>query len=365
MISRNVYLAAAFAALAAACSSNQPTGSAETPSAENVAANDDAGLWSTVRPKGETACTDGSEFYFLTHEGDADKLLFFLEGGGGCWNKASCDPAGEPTAKLNLEGQAEPGEGIFDFGNPENPFAGYSVVYVPYCSGDVHIGRNDVVYPGADEGDAPLQVFHRGRTNVQSALDWVTENYTSLDEIFVTGVSAGAVPTPFYASILAGDFEGAHVASLGDGAGGYRRTTPMGARLEDWGVFNHITRVAGFEELKPETFNYEKIYTHAAEANPDIVFARFDYSADPAQWRFLSGNTEFDTLLANMLANNDDIRAESPNFRAFLAGGEEHTVMQRNGFYEVVASGTRLVDWVGALVERRPVANVACKTCVR
>ncbi|HCJ17952.1 MAG TPA: hypothetical protein DHV57_11100 [Hyphomonas sp.] len=79
LISRNikiVYLTAAFAALAAAGSSNQQTVSPDTSPPVTAAATDDTGLWSTTRPKGETACTDGSEFHFLTHEGDADKLLF-------------------------------------------------------------------------------------------------------------------------------------------------------------------------------------------------------------------------------------------------------------------------------------------------
>ena len=30
--------------------------------------------------------------------------------------------------------------GIFDRSNPENPFRDFGVIFVPYCTGDVHIG---------------------------------------------------------------------------------------------------------------------------------------------------------------------------------------------------------------------------------
>lgn len=347
------------------CESKAPAPSAGTNAgvvqpAETAPAETD---WTQVAPGGETRCTDGSEFHFLVRQGDRESLVFYLEGGGGCWNKASCDPAGTPTAKINLAGQEAPDEGIFDFANPKNPFSRHTVVYVPYCSGDVHIGLNDVVYPGTDESDPPLPVAHRGRANVQSAMDWVTSNHETLNDIFVSGSSAGAVPAPLYASMLAGQYGDARITSLGDGAGGYRRATPMTNRLSDWGVFNHINNIAGFEDLSPPDWTYEQLYIYAARAYPEVQHARFDFASDPAQWRFLSGNSTYDTLLQNLLANNEDIRRADPGFRAYIAAGAEHTILQKNALYELTTEDTPLIDWVSAIASHKAVDDVTCSEC--
>ena len=42
--------------------------------------------WQEVKPGGDTQCSDGSDYTFYTRNGDPDKLLFFLQGGGACWN---------------------------------------------------------------------------------------------------------------------------------------------------------------------------------------------------------------------------------------------------------------------------------------
>ena len=37
--------------------------------------------------------------------------------------------------------------GVFDSSNPDNPFADYSIVYMPYCDGSAFGGDNDVDDP--------------------------------------------------------------------------------------------------------------------------------------------------------------------------------------------------------------------------
>ena len=53
--------------------------------------------------------------------------------------------------------------GIFDFDDAENPFAGYSFVYVPYCTGDVHLGD------ATHEYSPDLTVEHGGWVNGDAA----------------------------------------------------------------------------------------------------------------------------------------------------------------------------------------------------
>jgi hypothetical protein len=92
--------------------------------------------WERVVPGGDCQCWDGSEFSFWVREASPKKVVYYLESGGG-FSAETCAPdRGFYKTKIT----ARPTSGIFDFADERNPFADYSVVYVPYCTGDVHIG---------------------------------------------------------------------------------------------------------------------------------------------------------------------------------------------------------------------------------
>src|SRR5690349_7759662 len=55
------------------------------------------GEWTWIYPGGDTECALGGEYRFLVRPGDTDKLLIHFEGGGACWDGATCDPANSET----------------------------------------------------------------------------------------------------------------------------------------------------------------------------------------------------------------------------------------------------------------------------
>ena len=336
------------------------TGDAPTSTTEPTATKSEA-VWSRVSPGGDTMCSDGSEFFFLTHAGDPDKLVFFLEGGGGCSESSSCDPEGQPTYKMTLQDQPMPATGIFDFDNSENPFSDYSMVYVPYCTGDVHIGDNDAVYQRPN-GET-FTVHHRGWPNAKAALDWVFDRSFAPDAIFVTGESAGAIPTPIYASLLADQYGNARIVSLGDGAGGYRYERPVTSQQDRWQMFNFVTQVPGFGDLTPENWSFEQLYIQAGQAFPEITLARFDFASDAAQSWFLGSNSENETLLENLHENNADISKSLSDFRTFIAPSDAHTVLGKRAFYSLSVNDTRLRDWVADLAIGERVDDILCEGC--
>ncbi len=132
--------------------------------------------WEQVSTPDECECSDGSEFHYWVHEGSADKVAFVLEGGGACFSAATCGPTGgTSTVDLADDAPAGPGsrgegdgagaQGLLDLGDPDNPLAGYSVVYVPYCTDDLHLGDRT-----QDYGD-DVVVEHKGRINATTALE--------------------------------------------------------------------------------------------------------------------------------------------------------------------------------------------------
>lgn len=362
---KNIALTLAFIAASACSTSVQPisTGEQNGTSEVSTISTPLSAEWTKITPGGNTMCSDGSEFFLMTHQGDPEKLLFFLEGGGGCSASQSCDPEGDPTYKMSLTGQPVPHAGIFDLQNPENPFAQHTMVYVPYCTGDVHLGSNDTVYERAGSDEPEFTIHHRGRVNAQSGLDWAFENMSEASDIFVTGESAGAIPTPLIASLLADHYPDAQIASLGDGAGGYRYATPVTTQLTRWGILEHLNTTPGFETITPGTWSFEQLYVTAGQAHPNMALARFDFALDNAQSWFLGTNSQNPTLLENITENNADIQMATPQFRSFIAGSDKHTIVAGPGFYALQSQGKPLKDWVTSLANHEPVESFRCLDC--
>jgi hypothetical protein len=50
----------------------------------------DNSAWQKVVPGGDCECADGSEFAFFEHRANPAKVVFYLDGGGVCFDAASC-----------------------------------------------------------------------------------------------------------------------------------------------------------------------------------------------------------------------------------------------------------------------------------
>ena len=324
--------------------------------------------WNVIEPEGDTVCSDGSPYRFFVRPGASDKLMVFFQGGGACWTGGSCDPDLEPSYRINLE-QVDPAQynGILLAGNPDNPLRDHSVVFAPYCTADVHIGDAVTSYqaPQTDEhASHPVTVQHKGYINTDAVLDWTYAHFFRPSEIFVTGSSAGSIPSPYYAMLISGQYPDARIAQLGDGSGGYRLNGQESRPQDHWGTLGRLRQLPEFESLASEEFNYEILYITAAKRHPGAMFAKYDSAEDVTQKRFLSiEGKPPESLLSNIEANQADIQSEVGNFHSFIAGGDLHTILGRPEFYSYQANGTLLRDWVAALVNGEAISDVRCSDC--
>ena len=174
-------------------------------------------VWEKIVPGGDCACADGSEFNFWVRQADPTKVVLFLEGGGACFDPTTCSFVDSTTYDWNISPDDDPAlmSGIFDFSNPENPLADYSFVYVPYCTGDVHLGNLTHEY------SPELTVEHVGMVNGTAALTYLGENFASAEQVVVVGESAGAVAAPLYGGLVSDLLPDAQVTVYADGAGAY------------------------------------------------------------------------------------------------------------------------------------------------
>jgi len=335
--------------------------------------------WNSIAPGGDTVCSDGSDYRFFVRVADPNKLVVYFQGGGACWNAVNCDPHLDPSYKPTVaDNEPERYDGIFAFDNPANPFADYSVVMAPYCSADVHLGNKVATYQApareAREGEDgemlpaheahEVTIRHKGLVNAQAVLDWTYDSFRAPAEIFVTGSSAGAIPSPYYAWKIADAYPDARIAQLGDGAGGYRRDDTATNPMSEWGTMGHFQQYPEFEGMSAEEIAYEDLYIAAAKRHPDILFTEYDAAEDAVQKRFLAmSGSQTTHLIESLEANHNDIRAEVDNFRAYVAGGDSHTILARPEFYTFQVDGRRIRDWVADLADFETVENVICDHC--
>lgn len=141
----------------------------------------------------ETAvCANGSTTGLAINPGTTDDLLVFFDGGGACWSYATCKAG---TAVDELFGEPEFIKEARDFipcsitNRALLPAAltGATIVFVPYCTGDVHAGDNVATYEFL--GDS-VTWRHKGHANMRAFMRRLGATYDP-PKLVVAGSSAG------------------------------------------------------------------------------------------------------------------------------------------------------------------------------
>ena len=319
--------------------------------------------WETVVPGGDCACADGSEFNFWTRQANPTKVVLFLEGGGACFDGTSCAfTSGQSTTyDWNISPDDDPAlmTGIFDFANPENPFADYSFVYVPYCTGDIHLGNK------VSEYSPDLTVQHVGFINGLTAAAYLADAFPDATEVVVVGESAGAIAAPMYGGIVSDLLPDAKVTVFSDGSGAYPNDPNGGAAFDAlWNTFASLPDWEVNEGLTAGELNAPRIWIQAGLHDPEIVMSRFDHAYDGVQEAFMTlTGADTSDLGATMASNEAAIEAAGVNQHSFTAPGTDHTLVRGDEFYDMEVGGVRLSDWVADVVAGEDVADVTCEEC--
>jgi Pectinacetylesterase len=327
--------------------------------------------WNRIPGAAGTGCSDGSPFAFYVRRADSNRLLIHLMGGGACWSAETCDPERGPYQR-SLAEVPDPAQwrGVFDLDNPENPFAGWSMVFVPYCTADVHLGDRSAEYELPARDGKPASRFtirHNGWRNMTTSLEWAFAHLPKPRRIFVVGTSAGALGSPIAAALVADRNRGAAIVQLGDGASGYRVVeAAASAAPTAWNLTATLPQWDGLRGQSAETITFEALYLAASRRHPEITFATCDSAEDEVQLSFLKlGGAAEGPLLPRMLRFTGTVAAGVPHFSSYIAGGASHALLPFAPFYTYLSKGVRLRDWVAALADGKPAASVRCADCAR
>jgi pectinacetylesterase len=319
--------------------------------------------WTKIDGGAGTDCALDTPFAFYAHPGNPRRLMIYFQGGGACWNGENCDVEGRPTFKPSVDSTSDPARmgGILSLRNADNPVREYTIVFVPYCTGDTFLGSRTVTYTAGADSKRPHRTFeihHVGAMNAASAMRWAYAHVSDPEIVFVTGSSAGAIPSPVYAAQAAQHWRKARVVQLGDAGGGYR-APQIPSLLSRSGVLATLRRDPMYRTLDSLTIAHPALYIVSAREAPRATFAQYNAAGDSVQIGFQTALGVKDAPLARTLSENlAEIRSAVPRFRAYTAPGFVHTILLRPQFYTLAVDGVRIRDWVAELLDGKAVGDV-------
>src|SRR5664279_5325588 len=201
-------------------------------------------LWQQF-PVDGAICARGTPYSFFVHDGSSDKLMVYFQGGGACWNADTCKPGGPFDDSVDAH-ELDLYRGIFDFANPQNPVAEYTIVVVTYCTGDVHTGSATQTF---DSGGTNLTIHFDGFTNAQAVLQWTYAHYPHPSRLIVTGSSAGAYGAIFNAPYVLAHYPDARAVIFGDAGVGV--VAPKWDGFSTWNTANNLYTGGGYGSIVP------------------------------------------------------------------------------------------------------------------
>ena len=339
-----------------------PSTSTSTTAAPTTTADFTAATWQAVSAPSDCMCADGSPYTYWIRHADPTKVVFFLQGGGACFDAKTC-AFDSNTYKTTVTDRDDPSAtpyGIFDFTNARNPFADYSFVFVPYCTGDLHLGKATHQYGPS------LTVHHNGSLNATTALHAMADQFPDAHSVVVAGESAGSAPTPLYAGLAHDVLPSADIEVLADGSGAYPDLAGVNVLIGQlWGTEDALPPWPELAGVTPEQWSLPGLFVRAHDHDPAIIFARHDYAFDAVQKFFAAlAGIPADNLVSLIDGNETEIEQGGVDLHSYIAPGDSHTVLSRPEFYNEIVEGVSLVDWVSAVARRQPDLDVHCTDCM-
>lgn len=376
---------------------------------------------SVTNPQGETktlhpACAFSyasgdptqANFHFFFKQGKSDRLVVYFNGGGACWNDKTCTSSlglgSEPTFNPTLAVENTPvnAGGIFDDSREANPVKDWSMVFIPYCTGDIHIGSKDQVYQDVDgiltqQINAPVLVQHHGFDNVMAVREWVKNRFARpqgkpVKDLLITGSSAGAYGAKFNFPYFQALFPKADAFLLADAGMAVVTQHFVDQVFSAGGPWNTEASVAtwlpGFNQygnFNAATLN--PVLTEGlSKAYPKSRIAEYTTAWDLVQTQFLSIMLSADLPqtapglpwsdippVATILGWHDQMLAilaqiNRPNYRYYVGAGPFHTVLSDfaypNAFYaENSANGVYFSDWVTQFLYEKNIKDWKSSSC--
>lgn len=326
--------------------------------------------WLWVPVEG-TQCMDGSQAgVSVRRDNDSNNLLIYFELGGACFNGNTCDTSLTVTkiteeTRLPIWGM----QGIFDFGNPQNPFKDYNIVYIPYCTGDVHTGSNkNTKVPGYE----PLVQFVGGE-NYAIFLGHILATFPRLDKLVLSGFSGGALGAAFHAQRTARSYRDnlSQMYVLADSAVAMRHDyLPLCYQQKVYQLWNMKKFFpGGCDNCNPmEGGDIHHMYGNFYEEYPNVPYALITSHEDIIMRTFYGWSNNNCDPGADIIYHGDRYKASVFDMRDYFTDlgwggtyfylGSNHGMLNFDMMYTFGEEGKMLLDWLNAFLGEGKMSHV-------
>ncbi len=331
---------------------------------------------------------DDPDYHFFVKRGSVNKVVMYYQGGGACWENLTC---GIPVCKDGADPVDDnPGNvatGFADLDNPDNPFRDWNIVFVTYCTCDVHFGDADQVYSGLFPDVA---VSHRGFENAKVVEKFARENFLNPEVVFTTGSSAGAYGAVFHGPLLHEAWPASRHRVLGDAGNGVITPDFLQNEFANWnfvdnlpedvpGVLESITSGEGMvayidavADFYPESnwAHYTTSYDGGSGGQTGFYNVMLNDNDPLAALTWWEGSCAFNEVMVDQALMTFD-RAPD-NYRYYIGAGSRHTMYGSDKVYSDQSGGEdqTIAHWVEDMIAFEPGVsgsaewqNVECSDC--
>jgi len=305
----------------------------------------------------DAKCRDGSDTGIgVNLNPDSTEVVIYLQGGGACWTGLTCQGNPSSFGSGDFNGGSGLSAGIFDRDNTDNPIADWNMVFVPYCTGDVHSGSN----PDGMVGGSP-QMFV-GYDNIKAYLNRILPTFPNVSKVLLTGSSAGGFGAASVSYLVQQTFGDVEVVTLDDAGpamrGEYLAPCLQEAWRDTWGLDKTFLGACGSNCPDKSDFLVDYV-TWVSSEYPDRRTALLSTRSDTVIRTFFGlGENNCASLTpmsetkfgAGLDAFADEVQSNS-NFGIYYAPGSTHTFLAGNGFYSTEVNNVRMVDFVADLID--------------
>lgn len=310
-----------------------------------------AGEWTWVEVDGAT-CNDGSPTGIAVNPGTSNNVMAFFNGGGACWDYTTCIDLG--TAAAGPFGASQwsryeraLGGTVLDRTDAENPFADWTYVFIPYCTGDLHGGDHVVSYT---RGEVSEEYAHVGHTNVLRDLERVAATWTAPDKLVVAGLSAGgggvllnyATFRWYYPQAAGYLLDDSLPMFIGDAIQPWMRNT----WVETWNLHPTVDPLCS-----DCTDDFSRFHGALSTAFPDDRMALLSSQQDGTiSGYFLMSGPSYEK---NLAALDTTILGPSTSWNRYFIEGDSHTMTFDPARHDT-SDGHALWPWLTAMVTDDP-----------
>lgn len=280
----------------------------------------------------------------------ATELLIFFEGGGACWDEATCygEEGSDPLAS-NIESGYTAANFELDRGmlfrhafsrrDENNSMRNFNMVYVPYCTGDVHGGTATQTYGGRE-------TRHVGALNVAAYMERIAVTLPDTSYVMVTGRSAGGFGTLASFNRVATTFPAARVDFIDDSgpapANGALPAPLYESWVPQWGLSEDVIPA----DCVGCVSSLDLLFPYYADKYPMSRFGLSSFSQDGViAFFFQQEPMAFETMLKRIL---QDHFVSRDNLHFFIVPGDLHTMYAN--WTTITSESTTFQQWANQLI---------------